>query len=90
MLLNNGYPLKLFFETMRKGLLKLIKREIRSDIAVNHISSNNDVNPNLSKFFVIPYMHKISEGLFFNFKDFNIRASYVGLNKLITWLISSG
>ncbi|XP_011866087.1 PREDICTED: uncharacterized protein LOC105561048 [Vollenhovia emeryi] len=79
-LLDNGYPLPLIFQTIR-GRLKTICKNQKSG-STNTINTHTSDTQNVKRFFNIPYIPNVSEKFRHVVQDLNLNLSYTGLHKL--------
>ncbi|EFN73568.1 hypothetical protein EAG_07008, partial [Camponotus floridanus] len=84
-LLNNGYPFSLFFNTIADRLNILFHRfNNKHDNVLNDDESVIDDERDGSKiaYFNVPYMRNISERIRYCVRDLGVRLSYTGINNL--------
>ncbi|XP_024874683.1 uncharacterized protein LOC112456414 [Temnothorax curvispinosus] len=81
-LLANGYPFELVFKIVKKRMIKLINEQQRGSVMDAHATDSMVKD----RFFVVPYINKITNSFCNTIKKFNLRTAIVGLNKL-SWII---
>ena len=79
-LLDNGYPLNLIFQTLHNRLKKLTTLRVKkSDKHVNNVDERK-------AFFNVPYLPQFSERFRLVIRDQNVMTSYTGMNKLRSFI----
>lgn len=81
-LLKNGYPLTFIFSTLQERIKTLITTQDNNTVSVQTTNSMDNESNMRKSYFNIPYVPTISEKFGPVVRDFHVKMSYTGLNKL--------